>query len=150
MERYVFGQKYDRQMSLSVFMKYESQEWTDFTYPDGSTNLQSVMGEAPKNINISYDTEKNEVLLSSLEANENFWGLYRFLIERHFRYLGYHMPKFIRQRKVLRQKCFKAGDQAVIDNWFVEIHLQFHADCTVERRSKEAPFFDYVFKFSKE
>ena len=137
-------------MSISVFMKSESQKWTDFTYPDGSNNLQSVMGEAPKNINISYDSEKNEVLLSSLEENENFWGLYRFLIERHFRYMGCHMPKFIKQRKVLRQKCFKSGEQAVIDNWFVEIHLQFHADCTVERRPKEAPFFDYVFKFNKE
>ncbi len=149
MERYVLGQKYDQLMSISVYMKSESQEWTDFVRLDGSTNLQSVTEEAAKNINMSYDTDKNAVLLSSLEANENFWGLYRFLIEHHFGLMKHPMPKFVGKRKVLRKTSFKAGERAVIDNWFVEIHLQFHADCMVERRPKDAPLFDYVFKFNK-
>ena len=149
MKRFIFGQKYDEQMSILVFMKSESQEWTDFTYLDGSSNLQSVTSEADKNINISYDPDKNAVLLSSLEANENFCGLYRFLIEEHFGLMKYPVPKFVGKRKVLRRKCFKAGEHAVIDNWFVEIHIQFIADCTVERRPMAPPFFDYVFKFNE-
>lgn len=150
MERYVLGQNYNQLISISVFMKSESQEWTDFIWLDGSTNLQKVTTEAAKNINISYDSDKNAVLLSSLEANENFWGLYRFLIEQHFGLMKYPMPKFVGKRKVLRKKFYKVGERVVIDNWFVEIHLHFHADCIVERRPKEAPFFDYVFKFNKE
>jgi hypothetical protein len=90
------------------------------------------------------------VLLSSLEANENFWGLYRYLIEYHFGLMKRPMPKFVGKRKVLRKTSFKAGEQAVIDNWFVEIHLHFHADCTVKRTPNDAPLFDYVFKFNKE
>ena len=63
MERYVIGQTFDQLMSISVYMKSESQEWTDFIWLDGSTNLQSVTAEAAKNINISYDSDKNVVLL---------------------------------------------------------------------------------------
>ena len=66
MERYVIGQTFDQLMSISVYMKSESQEWTDFIWLDRSTNLQSVTAEAAKNINISYDSDKNVVLLSSL------------------------------------------------------------------------------------
>ena len=150
MERYVIGQTFDQLMSISVYMKPESQEWTDFIWLDGSTNLQKVTTEAAKNINISYDSDRNVVLLSSLEENENFWGLYRYLIEYHFGLMKLPMPKFVGKRKVLRKTSFKAGEQAVIDNWFVEIHLHFHADCTVKRRPKDAPFFDYVFNFNKE
>ena len=150
MERYVIGQTFDQLMSISVYMKYESQEWTDFIWLDGSTNLQKETTEAAKNINISFDSGRNAVLLSSLESNENFWGLYRYLIEEHFGLMKRPMPKFVGKRKVLRKTSFKAGEQAFIDNWFVEIHLHFHADCTVKRRLKDAPFFDYVFNFNKE
>ena len=150
MERYVIGQTFDQLMSISVYMKSESQEWTDFIWLDGSTNLQKVTTEAAKNINISYDSDRNVVLLSSLEENENFWGLYRYLIEYHFGLMKLPIPKFVGKRKVLRKTSFKADEQAVIDNWFVEIHLHFHADCTVKRRPKDAPFFDYVFNFNKE
>jgi len=149
MERYMLGQTFDQLMSISVYMKSESQEWSDFIWLDGSTNLQKVTTEAAKNINI-YDSDKNAVLLSSFEANENFWGLYRFLIEEHFGLMKYPMPQFVGKRKVLRKTSFKAGEQAVIDNWFVEIHLHFHADCTVKRTPKDASLFDYVFNFNKE
>lgn len=150
MERYVIGQTFDQLMSVSVYMKPESQEWTDFIWLDGSTNLQKVTTEAAKNINISFDSDRNAVLLSSLEASENFWGLYRYLIEEHFGLMKYPMPKFVGKRKVLRRTSFRAGEQAVIENWFIEIHLHFHADCTVKRRPKDAPLFDYVFNFNKE
>ena len=150
MERYVIGQTFDQLMSVSVYMKPESQEWTDFIWLDGSTNLQKVTTEAAKNINISFDSDMNAVLLSSLEASENFWGLYRYLIEEHFGLMKYPMPKFVGKRKVLRRTSFRAGEQAVIENWFIEIHLHFHADCTVKRRPKDAPLFDYVFNFNKE
>jgi len=145
----MLGQTFDQLMSISVYMKSESQEWSDFIWLDGSTNLQKVTTEAAKNINI-YDSDKNAVLLSSFEANENFWGLYRFLIEEHFGLMKYPMPQFVGKRKVLRKTSFKAGEQAVIDNWFVEIHLHFHADCTVKRTPKDASLFDYVFNFNKE
>lgn len=150
MERYVIGQTFDQLMSISVYMKSESQEWTDFIWLDGSTNLQKVTTEAAKNINISFDSDMNALLLSSLEANENFWGLYRYLIEYHFGLMKRPMPKFVGKRKVLRKTSFNAGEQAVIENWFMKIYLHFHADCTVKRTPKDAPLFDYVFKFNKE
>ena len=150
MERYVIGQNFNQLMSISVYMKSESQEWSDFIWLDGSTNLQKVTAKAAKNINMSYDSDKKSVILSSLEASENFWLLYRFLIEEHFGLMKYPMPKFVGKRKVLRKTSFKADEQAVIDNWFVEIHLHFHADCTVKRTPKDAPLFDYVFNFNKE
>ncbi len=42
------------------------------------------------------------------------------------------------------------GNMSMIENWFIKIHLHFHADCTVKRRPKDALLFDYVFNFNKE
>ena len=93
--------------------------------------------EAGKNINISYDSDKNAVLLSSLEANENCWELYRYLIEYHFGLMKYPMPKFVGKRKVLCKTSFKAGEQAVNENWFIKIYLHFHADCTLSHYEQQ-------------
>ena len=146
-KRHLFNRKDERTIAVGVYMKSDHLGWDEMLYADGRRHIDDLIMDAPENIDIFFSTDDASVYISSEEGSESFWYGYNNLIDQHYRNLRHPLPSFNRARKTLRKKYFKAGDKAIIDNLFVEIHILFYADCIVEHTPMEAPYFCYTFKF---
>lgn len=150
-KRYLFGkEKGESPMSIFVYMKSDYLGWDEMRYVDGRRHIDDVIMDVEKYIEIFYDSYDHEIEISSEEGSESFWWGYRNLIDKYYRQIKQPLPKFNRERKMLRKKHYKAGEKAIIDNWFIEIELHFYAECTVEYKPMDTPLFDYIFKFGSD
>ena len=150
-KRYLFGrEKGEGPMSIGVYMKSDYLGWDELQYADGRRHIDDVRKDAEYRIEIFYGSEDHEIIISSEEGSEHFWNGYRQMIDHYFKQMKQPLPKYNRERKMLRKKHYKAGEKAVIDNWFIEIELHFYADCEVERTPMNPPLFEYTFKFSSD
>lgn len=146
-KRHLFSRKDERTMTVSIYMKSDYLGWDEMMYADGRRHIDDVIIDAPENIDILFAPEDSCVYISSEEGSESFWYGYINLIDQYYRNMHHPRPSSNRKRKVLRKRKYKAGDKAVIDNLFIEIHMLFNANCIAESTPMEVPYFNYIFKF---
>ena len=145
-KRFLFGKNDNQLLQANVYMKSDYLGWDEVKYVDGRKNLDDIIEDAREKIEVYYEPEEDSVYISSEKGCESFWNDYRNLINNYFRSLHHPIPSYNRKRKVITKKYFQKGDMAIIDNWFIEIHIKFLVTCKVEHVSLEAPNFCYKFK----